>query len=190
MKWFIVFFLLSSFLFAEEPSPIQAEKTTLTELGITFLPKSSPITDYITANGVTTLPFTSGYSNGVEVGRHALVARRASVGVLVHANMFMGSASSVINQIYQMNVFVTGRLYFGHSWRGGLFLEVGSGLEVSAAKFQGAPLAYQIDIGSMVGVGYNLNLDDVSVGCSLRLSPSLTSSNVLDGTRVAISMLW
>ena len=169
----------------------QVEKTAITELGLTFPIKSTALKDYIGANGVTSLPLTSGYSNGVEIGRHSVISNQATIGLLANANMFMASDSTWIDQIYQLNLFLVGRLYFGDSWRGGFFAELGSGPEISLAKFRGAPLIYQIDIGSRIGVGYNYKFaEDVTIGASVLISPSITMGNTSDGIKIAISMLW
>lgn len=182
MKLIIALVLCTTVTFAQQG---------LTELGLTFPIKTSTLSDYVKANGVTSNPLTSGYSNGVEIGRHLLISPQATVGVLANLNMFLASDSTFINQIYQLDVFCVGRLYFGQSWHGGLFLEVASGPEISAAKFHGAALLYQINIGSRIGAGYNYKFsNDVTVGAAIYVSPSLTMGDIMNGTKVAVSMLW
>jgi len=170
---------------------LSAQGKAITELGITFPIKSSVIKNYVSTNGVSALPLTSGYSSGVEIGRHGVISNQATVGVLANANMFLASDSTWMNQIYQLDVFLTGRLYFDESWRGGVYAELGAGPEFSAAKFKGAPLVYQINIGARFGVGYNYKFtDDVTIGIALVAAPSLTMSDFMDGVKVRASMLW
>lgn len=170
---------------------VAAPKTFITELGLTFPLKPSSIKDYINTNGITTLPLTSGYSSGFQVGRHSIVSNQATIGVVLGANGFIGSTPTATNQIYQIGIYATGRLYFGESWRGGAFAELGAGPEASAASFNGSNFEYQGNIGARVGAGYNYKFtNDVTLGVSLLATPAVSSAGFLDGAKVVVNMLW
>lgn len=171
--------------------PVVAKSNFITELGITVPVSTSSIRDYIASRGVKALPFTGGYGNGVVVGRHAPIGKHATVGLLFGANAFIVSDSSGTNQIYQANLYATGRIYFSESWRGGLFVELGSGPELSVVKLATESLVYQINITARFGLGYNYKFsDDVTIGASFLIAPSLTSGSYLDGAKVSVGMLW
>lgn len=203
MKSFIVslvsLVLVSVCTFAQSPravvvpSPLEPAKpkTSIVELGVVFPLKNSVVKEYITTRGITTLPLTSGYTSGAQIGVHNIIAAQSTVGVIAGANVFVGSDAVSTSQIYQLSLLMTGRHYFGSSWHGGFFAELGSGLEVSATKFTATPLALQINMATRIGAGYNYEFaDDVTVGLSILASPSLSAGSLMDGARVAVSMLW
>lgn len=170
---------------------VSEPKTYVTDLGLTFPIKPSAIKDYINANGITTLPLTSGYSSGFQIGKHQIISDQATIGIVAGANFFVGSTPIATNQIYQLGIYATGRLYFGESWRGGLFAELGAGPEGSAASFNGTPFVFQGNIGARVGAGYNYKFNkDVTIGLSLQATPSISAGAFTDGARVLINMLW
>lgn len=191
MKYILILILCVS-MYAQEASPVApAAPKWITELGLTFPVRSNAMRDYIAAHGITTLPLTSGVSNGASIGRHVVLSNQATLGAILGANMFVGTDSVAVSQLYQLSAFLTGRLYFGESWRGGFYVEIGSGPELSLAKFSGTPLVFQVNIGARGGVGYNYKFsDDVTVGASVVASPALTAASVMDGMRVCVVMLW
>lgn len=168
-------------------------KTSLVELGVTLPLRPSVITDYIKAHGISTIPFTSGYGTGALIGRHAIISRQTTIGVIAHANFFSGSDSaSNTSQIAELSALLTARIILiGDSWRGGLYMQLGAGVEMSVAKFAQSSAVYQVNIASRAGVGYNIKLgDDVTVGVAILAVPSLSDKNIIDGSVVAFNMLW
>lgn len=166
-------------------------KTTwITELALTIPVKTSTIKTYLDANGVVPIPLGAGYTSGARVSRHAIITQQATIGGSVTANCFVGSGVGATVQIYQLQAFVVGRIYFGESWRGGAFCELGSGLELTAAKFA-SPFIYQINIGSVAGIGYNYELSSaVTIGASVLVSPALLGNGIGDSAKLAIGMQW
>lgn len=189
---YLFFLLLCVVINAQEASPITPAPTRwITELGLTFPIKNNSIKNYVESHGIVTLPLTSGVSNGAAIGRHAVISDQATIGLLMGANMFIGTDSVAVSQLYQLSAFVTGRLYFGESWRGGAFVEIGSGPELSMAKLRGTPLVFQVNIGARIGLGYNYRFsNDVTVGASIVAAPALSAGSLMDGMKVAVSMLW
>lgn len=182
----LIAILLSASCFAQVP-----KTEWVNELGLTFPLKNSPVKNFIDANGITTLPLTSGVGNGVEIGRHAVISNQATIGGVVGANFFVGSNGFTSNQIYQLQLFLTGRLYFDETWRGGFYGEVGSGMEFSVASLDTLPVMYQANIGARIGAGYNYRFNnDVTIGLSLVAAPSLSVTNFVDGIKLKLAMLW
>jgi hypothetical protein len=173
-------------------SPIAATTTRyVNELGLTIPLKNATLKNYVESHGLQTLPLTSGISNGVQFGRHGVISRQATIGVTCGANMFVGTDSVEVSQIYQLAFYLTGRLYFGDSWRSGFYAELGSGPELSAAKLKGQPLVFQANIGARVGVGYNIEFnDDVTIGVGVIAAPAMSAKTLLEGTKGTISMWW
>jgi hypothetical protein len=194
MKGFIfsVLFVLSMVPAFSQQTPIYVGSTSkyVTELGLVFPGKPDEIKNYVNANGINVSPLTSGLNSGFQFGRHRIINDQATLGLVVAGNAFFTS-SSVKNQIYQIGTFLTGRLYFGDNWRNGLFAEVASGPEFAAASIQGGDFQLQVNVASRVGVGYNHQFSkDVTLGISFVASPSLTSSDYLNGSKVVVNMLW
>lgn len=184
-----VMLMLASAAFAQ--TEIVGSKESVYELGVVFPLRSNAVKDFIAAHNVGVLPMTSGVGSGCQAGKHWVVSSEATVGVVCGFNMFIGSGNGGTNHIYELESLVVGRLYFGESWRGGLYAELGSGPQVTIAKFPGESLLYQVNITTQVGVGYNYRFSgDVTIGAGIKTTPSLSITNMLDGTKVVVSMLW
>lgn len=169
----------------------QPKTEWVNELAMTFPLKNSPVKNFIDSHGITTLPLTSGVGNGVEVGRSAVISNQATIGAVIGLNAFIGSNGFQSNEIYQLQAFLTGRLFFDQSWRGGFFAEVGSGLEFSVASIDSLPTMYQANVGARIGTGYNYRFNnDVTIGLSLVAAPSLSVTNFVDGLKLKLAMLW
>lgn len=188
----IVLFLISTLcMAAQEAPPMHPNNHSILEIGVTFPITTSAVKQYIEANGVTANPLTSGYSNGVELGIHGLISHQATVGLLATGNLFVANDMTGTNQIYQLGAYMIGRLYFSDTWRGGLFAELGSGLEFSLSAFHQADARYQANFGARIGAGYNYKFNsDVTIGASVRAAPSLSAKTITDGMQLVVSMLW
>lgn len=186
--------LMLTNLFAES-SPLVAENCRgnspwLNEMSLVVPTKTNAVRDYFSANGVTSNPLTSGLGYGVQVGRHLCIGRGATVGGVLAGNAFYSSGITT-NQVYGLSAYFVGRAYFSNTWRNGLFAELGAGPEVSAVSVNGSSFRTQANLSTRVGVGYNYEFnDDITVGATVLVSPSVTSSNYLDGARVVINLLW
>lgn len=194
MKTFLLsiitlFSIVSAF---SQSTPISVGESSkyVNELGLVFPTKSGPIRDYINANNIRINPLTSGFSSGFQIGRHRIINEKSTLGVVLGSNAFY-SSDTATTQIYQTGLYLTGRLYFGETWRNGVFAEVTAGPEFAATSIQGSDFQIQTNVGTRIGVGYNYQFNrDVTLGVSLVASPSILSDNYLDGSRVVINMLW
>jgi hypothetical protein len=183
--------------FAMEASPIAAGecKTScsrwVNETGVVFPTKSTTIRDYFNANGLTPIPLTSGLGNGLQFGLHRLVGNGATIGALVTGNAFYGSGGGSTTQIYNFSAYFVARGYLNGTWRNGAFVELGCGPEVSAASFADSAFVYQGNISTRLGVGYNYQFnDDITVGLSAVVTPTVTAGSYLDGSKVIVNILW
>lgn len=165
-------------------------KKYVNELGLVFPVKTAIMKNYISAGSINVNPLTSGFSSGSQIGRHRIINEKATLGVILASNIFYGN-TPVKNQIYQVGTYLTGRLYFGETFKNGVFAELGAGPEFSAASLSGASFQLQANFASRVGLGYNYRFnDDVSLGAAVVISPSITADNYTDGARVIVNMLW
>lgn len=170
--------------------PSDMQKKYVSELGLVFPVKTDAMKNYINSNTIVISPLTSGFSAGFQYGRHRLLNDRATLGVLLGGNMFVASAATT-TQVYQLGAYLTGRLYFGETWRNGVFAEVGAGPEFAGAVIQSGDFQFQSNFASRFGIGYNYQFSkDVTLGLSAVVSPSLMSDNYFDGARVVVNMLW
>lgn len=189
MRWIIaiVLALCSTSLVAQQ----EAEYVWVNEVGLVFPIKNNAFKDYLVANGITSLPITTGLGTGVQLGRHCAIAQPTTLGLVLNGNMFISNAPGTKCQVYQVATFLTGRIYFGNSWHKGLFAELAGGLEASAASFFGNSFSFQANIASRVGAGYNIAFNSTAtVGVALTLSPTALSSDYLSSARLVINMLW
>ena len=194
MKTFILSLICAMMLtpvIAQESKPCCVKKKKyVTELGLIFPVKTDAVKDYINASNVGVNPLTSGFSSGFQFGKHRIINEKATLGLILGGNMFYGKGVAT-NQVYQLGTYLTGRLYFGDTWRNGVFAEVGAGPEVAAASLSGGDFQYQANIASRVGVGYNYQFnEDVTLGLSVVTAPSIMSDNYFDGAKVVVNMLW
>lgn len=166
------------------------EPKYLNEIGLVFPVNPDVIKNYVNANSIDISPLTSGFGTGFQIGRHRVLNEKATLGIVMGGNAFITSGTTT-SQIYQANLFLTGRLYFGSTWRNGVFAEVGTGPEFAASSVQGSDFGLQANIASRIGVGYNYQFNkNVTLGISVIASPSLTAGNYTDGARVVANMLW
>lgn len=194
MKIFLVSILLvlSMLPAFSQSTPVCAadSKKYVNELGLTFPTNTDDIKNYINANNVVVNPLTTGFSSGFQLGKHRIINDRATLGAIIGSNVFFSSAG-VKNQIYQLNVHLAGRLYFGETWRNGVFAELGAGPEVAASSIQDGDFQFQVNFGSRFGLGYNYQFNkDVTLGLSFIASPSILSDNYLNNAKVVVNMLW
>lgn len=182
--------------FAETPrvesSPLSSEidYQWINEMSLLVPTKTNALRDYFTANGVTSNPLTSGLGYGVQVGRHLCIGSGATVGGVISGNVFY-SSNVTTNQVYGMSAYFVGRAYFTDSWRHGLFAELGAGPEVSAVSVNDSDFRVQANLSTRVGVGYNYKFnDDITVGATLLVTPSVSSSSYFDNARVVVNLLW
>lgn len=194
MKTFLISILclLSMVPAFSQETPVCATpaKKYVNELGLVFPTKTDDIKGYINANNIAVNPLTSGFSSGFQVGKHRIINDQATLGVILAANGFF-SAGSAENQIYQFGAYLTGRLYFGETWRNGVFAEIGAGPEVAAASVQGGDFQFQANFGTKLGVGYNYQFNkDVTLGLSFITAPSMLSDNYFNGSKIVVNMLW
>ena len=175
---------------AQETKQCCAKKKYVTELGLVFPVKTDAVKDYINASNIGINPLTSGFSSGFQVGKHRIINEKATLGLALGGNMFYGRGVAT-NQVYQLGAYLTGRLYFGDSWRNGVFAEVGAGPEAAATSLNGGDFQYQANIASRFGVGYNYQFnEDVTLGASVVVAPSIMADNYFDGAKVVVNMLW
>jgi len=179
-----------------ESSPLGASTCTtqcsswVNEMGLTIPTKSSTVRDYFAANSVTPNPLTSGLGYGIQAGRHLRIGSAATIGGIVAGNVYYSKTTST-TQVYNFSTYFVARGYMSETWRDGAFVEVGFGPEVSAASFTDSSFVYQANLSTRLGVGYNYQFNnDVSVGISAVVSPSVTASNYLDGSKVIVNILW
>jgi hypothetical protein len=133
---------------------------------------------------------TSGFGAGFQLGKHRILNEKATLGVILGGNMFIASAETT-TQVYQLGAYLTGRLYFGETWRNGVFAEVGAGPEFAGAKIQDSDFRIQSNFASRFGLGYNYQFSkDVTLGISAIISPALTADNYFDGAKIVANMLW
>jgi hypothetical protein len=193
MKTFILSLLCAMMItpaIAQESKPCCAKKKYVTELGLVFPVKTDAVKDYINASNIGISPLTSGFSSGFQVGKHRIINERATLGLALGGNMFYGRGIAT-NQVYQLGAYLTGRLYFGDTWRNGVFAEVGAGPEGAATSLNGGDFQYQANIASRFGVGYNYQFnEDVTLGASVVVAPSIMADNYFDGAKVVVNMLW
>lgn len=148
------------------------------------------VKNYINSSNITANPLTSGFGSGFQFGTHKIVNERATLGIAVASNAFFSSGTTT-TQLYQLGTYLTGRLYFGETWRNGIFAEIAAGPEAAASSIQDEDFQFQANIGTRVGIGYNYQFNkDVTLGLSIVASPSLVSDNYLSGSRAVISMMW
>lgn len=188
----LIILLNATIVFAQDDSSIMpvSHKKYVSDLGLTFPLKTQSIKDYINLNNVEVGPLTSGFGAGVQFGQHRLLNENATLGVLLNGNMFLAS-SGEFTQVYQFGAYLTGRLYFGDTWRNGVFTEIGAGPEFGGASIQGERFEFQGNFASRFGLGYNYQFNkDVTLGASIVASPSLTSDDYLNSARVVVNMLW
>lgn len=190
----IIFSILSIFsavtLFSMSADQCSQSKKYVFELGLNTPINASGIKDYINSNNVSVSPLTSGFNTGFQIGGHKIINDQATLGIVVGMNTFIAS-QSVTNQIYQLGTYLTGRLYFGDSWRNGIFTEISAGPEASVISLSKSDFSYQVNIASRLGVGYNYQFNkDVTLGVSVVISPSITSANYTDGAKIVVNMLW
>lgn len=183
--------LLQLPVFAQETStPISTHKQYVMELGLVFPVNTDAMKDYLNANGIAVSPLTSGFGSGFQIGAHKLLNEKATLGVLMGGNMFITSSDGV-SQFYQTGAILTGRLYFGETWRNGVFAEVGAGPEFGATKIKDNDFTFQLNFASRFGVGYNYQFNkNVTLGISAIVAPSVTAANYLDGAKIVANMLW
>ena len=178
-------------LFAQDSKPCcSTGKKYVTELGLIFPVKTDGVKDYINASNIGVNPLTSGFGSGFQFGRHRIINEKATLGVILGANMFYGKGTAT-NQLYQFGTYLTGRLYFGETWRNGVFTEVGAGPEAAMASLNGGDFQYQVNVASRIGLGYNYQFNkDVTLGASVVVAPSIMADNYTDGAKVVVNMLW
>jgi len=184
--------ILSSISAFSQSTPVCCENTKkyVSELGLVFPAKTESVKNYVNANNVSINPLTSGFGSGFQIGKHRIVNDKATLGVLLGANTFFAS-SNVKTQIYQIGAYLTGRLYFGETWRNGVFTEIGAGPEFAAASVNDSDFNLQANFASKIGLGYNYQFNkDVTLGVSIITVPSLMSDNYFDGSKVVVNMLW
>lgn len=178
-----------------ESSPIYAECTPhescwVNEVGLLVPTNSSGIRDYFAANSITPTPLTGGLSSGLQFGRHYRIGNAATIGATLSGNVLYSSGATT-TQVYQTAAYFVARGYLSQTWRSGIFAEIGIGPEVSAVSVANSDFMIQANASTRLGVGYNYQFnDDVSVGVSVGVTPSITSDNYLDGARVLVNMLW
>lgn len=177
-----------------EASPLSPKcegcSSWISEVGFVFPTRPVVFRDFYAANNVNPVPLTSGLGYGAQFGRHLLIGNSSTIGVVTNANAFYSSLGNT-TQIYQVAAYFLARAYMNESWRSGIFAELGAGPEVSATSFNGSTFAYQGNISTRIGVGYNHKFNEqFSVGATFVVVPSVTSNNVLDGSRVVVNMLW
>jgi len=193
MKTFILSLLCAMMItpaIAQESKSCYAKKKYVTELGLVFPVKTDAVKDYINASNIGINPLTSGFSSGFQVGKHRILNEKATLGLALGGNMFYGRGVAT-NQVYQLGAHLTGRLYFGDSWRNGVFAEVGAGPEAAATSLNGGDFQYQANIASRFGLGYNYQFNaDVTLGASVVVAPSIMNDNYFDGAKVVVNMLW
>lgn len=195
MKTFILSLLCAMMItpaIAQETTskPCCTKKKYVNELGLVFPVKTDAVKDYINASNIGINPLTSGFSSGFQVGKHRIINEKATLGVVLGGNVFYGRGVAT-NQVYQFGTYLTGRLYFGDTWRNGVFAEVGAGPEMAAASLNGGDFQYQVNIASRFGVGYNYQFnEDVTLGASVVVAPSIMNDNYFDGAKVVVNMLW
>jgi hypothetical protein len=194
MKTFLISILcvLSMVPAFSQETPVCAtpSKKYINELALIFPMKTDDVKNYINGNNIAVNPLTSGFSSGFQVGKHRIINDQATLGVVLGANGFF-SAGSADNQIYQFGAYLTGRLYFGDTWKNGVFAEIGAGPEFAAASIQGGDFQFQANFASRLGVGYNYQFSkDVTLGVSFITAPSLMSDNYFNGSKVVVNMLW
>lgn len=194
MKSFLISILcvLSMVPAFSQNTPICSNETKkyVNELGLVFPINKDDVKNYINGNNVVVNPLTSGFSSGFQVGKHRIINDQATLGVVLGANTFFSSGASE-NQIYQINAHLTGRLYFGDTWRNGVFAEIGAGPEFAAASVQGGDFQFQANFGSRFGLGYNYQFNkDVTLGLSFIASPSILSDNYFNNSKLVVNMLW
>lgn len=193
MKTFILSLLCAMMItpaIAQESKSCYAKKKYVTELGLVFPVKTDAVKDYINASNIGINPLTSGFSSGFQVGKHRILDEKATLGLALGGNMFYGRGVAT-NQVYQLGAHLTGRLYFGDSWRNGVFAEVGAGPEAAATSLNGGDFQYQANIASRFGLGYNYQFNaDVTLGASVVVAPSIMNDNYFDGAKVVVNMLW
>lgn len=176
--------------FSQDTPVCCTNKKYISELGLVSPLKTQPIKDYISANNVNVTPLTSGFSSGLQVGKHRIINDQVTLGLVIGANMFVSTVNTT-NQVYQLGTYLTGRLYFGESWKNGVFTEISAGPEASAASLTDSDFKFQANFASRFGLGYNYQFNkDVTLGASIVLSPSIMSDNYTDGAKVVINMLW
>jgi len=172
------------------PICVGTEKKYVNELALTFPTNGRDIKDYINTNNVVVNPLTSGFSSGFQIGKHRIINDQATLGLILGSNVFFTSATTK-TQIYQTNLNLVGRLYFGESWRNGVFTEIGAGPEFAASSVQDSDFQLQVNFGTRIGIGYNYQFNkDVTLGLSFIASPSVISDNYLNNSRVVVNMLW
>ena len=178
-------------LLAQDSKPCcPTGKKYVTELGLIFPVKTDAVKDYINASNIGVNPLTSGFGSGFQFGRHRIINEKATLGVLVGSNVFYGKGTTT-NQLYQFGAYLTGRLYFGETWRNGVFAEVGAGPEAAMASLNGGDFQYQVNVASRIGLGYNYQFNkDVTLGASVVVAPSIMADNYTDGAKVVVNMLW
>lgn len=169
--------------------PTHAKKYTK-ELGLTFPLKTDAMKNYIAASNIDAAPLTSGIGSGLQLGMHRIINDKATLGLIVGSNFFF-TFGDTKSQIYQLGTYLTGRLYFGETWRNGIFTEIGAGPEFSAASISDGDFKFQGNFATRLGIGYNYQFNkDVTLGISAIVAPSLTTDNYLDNARVVVNMLW
>lgn len=194
MKLFLslALFILSAISGMAQSTPVCSGETKkyINELGLVFPINKDDVKNYINGNNVVVNPLTSGFSSGFQLGKHRIINDKATLGVILGANTFFSSGISN-NQIYQMNAHLTGRLYFGETWRNGVFAEIGAGPEFAASSIQGGDFQFQANFGSRFGLGYNYQFNkDVTLGLSFVTSPSVLSDNYFNNSKIVVNMLW
>lgn len=196
MKTFLISILclLSMAPAFSQNTPICSHETKkyVNELGLVFPLNKDDVKNYINGNNIVVNPLTSGFNSGFQLGKHRIINDQATLGVILGANTFFSSGISE-TQIYQLNAHLTGRLYFGETWRNGVFAEIGAGPEFAAASasVQGTNFQFQANFGSRFGLGYNYQFNkDVTLGISFIASPSLLSDNYFNNSKLVVNMLW
>lgn len=192
-QMFVMIFavLISTISNAQECThPFNEQLKYVAELGLIFPAKNDAMKNYITANAISVNPLTSGVGSGFQLGVHKLLSEKATMGVIFGGNMFLVASDST-TQLYQVGTFLTGRLYFGETWKNGVFAEVGAGPEFGAASVRGGTFNFQLNFASRFGVGYNYQFSkNVTLGVSAIISPSVVANNYLDGAKIVANMLW
>lgn len=188
----ILFTVLTVSGFAQETNSMEpcSHSKYISDLGLAFPINTDNLKSYINSNSIEVGPLTSGFGAGFQFGRHKVLNDKATLGIVTGGNMFIVSTNTT-NQVYQLGIYLTGRLYFGETWKNGVFAEVGAGPEFGGAIIQDGPFKFQGNFASRFGLGYNYQFSkDVTLGISAIVSPSLTSSNYFDGSRIVVNMLW
>ena len=194
MKTFILSLLCAMMItpaIAQDSKPCcVGGKKYITELGLVFPVKTDAVKDYINASNIGVSPLTSGFSSGFQFGKHRIINQKATLGVILGGKMVVGKGVE-LNQVYQLGAYLTGRLYFGDTWRNGVFAELGAGPEGAMASLNGGDFQYQANFASRFGVGYNYQFnEDVTLGASVVVAPSIMNDNYFDGAKVVVNMLW